>query len=341
MVNWGQDVAIDLGTASVLVYVRGKGIVLREPSVVAIEQESRKILAIGDAARQMIGRTPGSIAAVRPLRNGVIADYDVTEAMLKYFLERVCGKWNLFRPRVMVCIPSGVTSVEKRAVREAAMQAGAKVVTLIEEPLAAAIGAGLDIDGPAGHMVVDIGGGTTGIAVLSLGGIVISESIRVAGDKFDEAIVRYIKREHNLAVGERTAEEVKIRVGCAFPGARNESIDVRGRDLVDGLPKTIEVTSRETCEALAEPVGEIVDRVRSVLERTPPELAGDIVERGIMLTGGGSLLFGMDRILAHHTGLPVHQAEDPISSVVLGAGKALVEYQSVHEDHVPVLKRIM
>lgn len=340
MFNWGQDVAIDLGTASVLVYVRDKGIALNEPSVVAIEQESRKILAIGDAARQMIGRTPGSISAVRPLRHGVIADYDVTEAMLKYFLERVCGKWNLFRPRVMVCIPSGVTSVEKRAVREAAMEAGAKSVMLIEEPLAAALGAGLNINGPAGHMVVDIGGGTTGVAVLSLGGIVISESIRVAGDKFDEAIVRYIRREHNLAIGERTAEEVKIQAGCAFPGAREASIDVRGRDLMDGLPKTIEVTSKETYAALAEPVREIVDRVRSVLERTPPELAGDIVERGIVLTGGGSLLFGMDRMISHHAGVPVHIAEDPVSSVVLGAGKALVEYQAVHEDYVPVLKRL-
>ncbi|MCR4397647.1 MAG: rod shape-determining protein MreB [Firmicutes bacterium] len=341
MFSWGQDVAVDLGTASVLVYVKGRGVVLREPSVVAIEQDTRRILAIGDAARQMIGRTPGSIVAVRPLRNGVIADYDVTEAMLKYFLERVCGKWNLFRPRVMVCIPSGVTSVEKRAVREAAIQAGAKGVSLIEEPLAAALGAGLDIRGPAGHMVVDIGGGTTGIAVLSLGGIVIGESIRVAGDRFDEAIVKYIKREHNLAIGERTAEEVKMKVGCAFPGARDVSLEVRGRDLVDGLPKTIEVTSAETCEALAEPVAEIVDRVKSVLERTPPELAGDIVDRGIVLTGGGSLLFGMDKTLSYHAGVPVHLADDPVSSVVVGAGKALMEYPMVHEDHVPVLKRIM
>lgn len=341
MFTWGQDVAIDLGTASVLVYVKGKGIVLKEPSVVAIDQETRRILAIGDAARQMIGRTPGSIVAVRPLRNGVIADYDVTEAMLKYFLERVCGKWNLFRPRVMICIPTGITSVEKRAVKEAAIQAGAKSVALIEEPLAAAIGAGLDIRGPAGHMVVDIGGGTTGIAVLSLGGIVIGESIRIAGDKFDEAIVRYIKKEHNLAIGERTAEEVKMRVGCAYPGARRQSLEVRGRDLVDGLPKTVEVTSKGTCDALSEPVSEIVDRVKSVLERTPPELSGDIVDRGIMLTGGGSLVFGMDKMLSHHAGVPVHLADDPVSSVVLGAGKALMEYGVVHENYVPVLKRII
>ncbi len=341
MFSWGQDVAVDLGTATVLVYVKGKGVVLREPSVVAIEQESRKILAIGEAARQMIGRTPGSIVAIRPLRNGVIADYDVTEAMLKYFLAKVCGKWNLFRPRVMVCIPSGATSVEKRAAKEAALQAGAKAVSLIEEPLAAAMGAGLDITGPGGHMVVDIGGGTTDIAVLSLGGIVLSQSIRVAGDTFDEALVRHIRREHNLAVGERTAEEVKIRVGCAFPGGRDESMEVRGRDLVDGLPKTVVVRSRETWEALSESVQEIVDCVKAVLEKTPPELAGDITDRGIMLTGGGALLWGMDRLLAHHTGVPVQVAEDPISSVVQGAGMAMVQFEGASEDHVPVLKRVM
>lgn len=320
-----QDIGIDLGTATVLVYVHGKGIVLREPSVVAINRENGQIFAVGEEARRMLGRTPGSIVAMRPLRDGVIADYDSTEKMLRYFIEKACGRQGLLRPRVMVCIPTGVTSVEERAVRQAALQAGARQAYVIEEPLAAALGAGLDISEPSGSMVVDIGGGTTDIAVLSLGGIVCSASIRVAGDKFDEAIVRYIRREHNLMIGERSAEELKIRIGTAHPASKGEerAMDVRGRDLVTGLPKTVKITAEEIYTAIQEPLQQIVGAVKEVLEKTPPELAADLVNKGIVMTGGGSLLHGMDMLISEETGLPVHVAEDPVSCVALGTGKAL------------------
>lgn len=322
--NLGMDIGIDLGTASVLVYVKGRGIVLNEPSVVAIDRDSGQIFAVGEEARRMLGRTPGNIVAIRPLREGVIADYDTTEKMLKYFITKAGGKtW--FKPRVMVCIPSGVTGVEERAVRQAALQAGAKQAYLIEEPLAAALGAGIDISEPNGSMVVDIGGGTTDIAVLSLGGIVCSKSLRVGGDKFDEAIVRYIRREYNLMIGERTAEEMKISVGTALPEAlrENKTMEVRGRDLVSGLPKTVTVTSRESYEAMAEPVEAVVSAVKEVLEKTPPELAADIINKGIVMTGGGALLNGLDELIARETGLPVHVAEESISCVAQGTGRAL------------------
>lgn len=317
------DIGVDLGTANSLVYVRRRGVILREPSVVAIEATTGRMVAVGEEARRMLGRTPGNIAAIRPLRNGVIADYDITELMLKYFLARVCGRRMLFRPRVMVCIPSGVTTVERRAVLEATMQAGARKTYLIEEPLAAALGAGLDISRPSGNMVADIGGGTTDVAVLSLGGIVISESLRVGGDRFDEAIVRYVRREFNLLIGERTAEEVKIAIGAACPDEAVGSAEVRGRDMLTGLPKTITMTTKETYLALQESTTAIIDLIKSVLERTPPELAADVMDKGIVLTGGGSLLSGMDRLLAAETGVPVHMAEEPINCVAVGTGKAL------------------
>ncbi|MEW6724058.1 MAG: rod shape-determining protein [Bacillota bacterium] len=325
MLGMATDIGVDLGTASVLVYVKGKGIVLREPSVVALETNTRKIVAIGEEARRMLGRTPGNIVAIRPLRDGVIADYDVTESMLRYFIAKVCGKRLFFRPRIMVCIPSGVTTVERRAVMEAALQSGARKTYLIEEPLAAALGAGLDISAPSGNMVVDVGGGTTDIAVLSLNGIVLSNSIRMAGDKFDDAIVKYIKKEYNVEIGERTAEELKITVGTAFPKGKRENnrMEVRGRYIVEGLPKTITVTSEEMFEALKEPVAAIVEAVRVVLERTPPELAGDIMDKGMVLTGGGAMLHGLDMYLAEQTGVPCHLADDPLSCVALGTGKAL------------------
>lgn len=323
MFGLSTDVSIDLGTANVLVYVQGKGIVIREPSVVALQKDSNKVLAVGEEARQMIGRTPGTITAVRPLKDGVIADYDVTETMLRHFLDKVCRSPRLFRPQVVVCVPSGVTSVEKRAVLEAAMQAGAKRTFLIEEPMAAAIGAGLDISEASGNMVVDIGGGTTDIAIISLNGTVVSESLRVGGDKFDDAIIRYIKKMYNLMIGERTAEDIKIRIGSAYPEGEGQSMEVRGRDLVTGLPRTIRFTSADTFQALSEPITAIIDGVKSVLERTPPELASDIVDKGIVLTGGGALLSGFNRLLAEETGIPVHLADDPMSCVVLGAGKVL------------------
>lgn len=321
--NLITDIGVDLGTASVLVYVKNQGIVIREPSVVALQKDNNKILAVGEEARQMIGRTPGNIVAIRPLRDGVIADYDITETMLKYFIERVSPKPRLFRPQVVVCVPSGVTSVEKRAVLEAAMQAGAKKTYLIEEPMAAAIGAGLNITEANGNMVVDIGGGTTDIAIISLGGIVVSESLRVGGDKFDEAIIRYIKKMYNMMVGERTAEDVKIRIGSAYPEGEGKSVEIRGRDLVTGLPRTIKFTSTDSFQALSEPITSIIDGIKSVLERTPPELASDIVDKGIVMTGGGSLLHGFTRLLAEETGIPIHLAEDPLSCVALGTGKIL------------------
>jgi rod shape-determining protein MreB len=334
------DIGIDLGTATVLIYVKGKGIVLREPSVVAMDRDTKKILAIGTEARRMLGRTPGNIIATRPLREGVIADYDVTEAMLKSFISRVNGRQLFAKPRVMVCVPAGVTTVEKRAVVEAAMEAGARQASLIEEPLAAALGAGLDITLPTGHMVVDIGGGTTDIAVLSLGGVVRSESIRIGGDKFDEAIVRYVKLKHNLLIGERTAEEIKIQVGSAGCDSRNETMEVRGRDLMLGLPKNVTITSEETREALAENVTSICDTIRAVLEATPPELSADIIEKGVVMTGGGSMLHGLDKVITARTGVPAYLADDPISCVALGTGKAL-EHFEMRDDHLVVLKKVM
>ncbi|ADG83715.1 rod shape-determining protein [Thermincola potens] len=325
MFFFGTDIGVDLGTANVLVFVKGKGIVLREPSVVAMDKLTGRIIAVGEEARKMLGRTPGNIVATRPLREGVIADYDVTEKMLKYFINKACGRSFFFRPRIMVCIPSGVTGVEERAVRQAALQAGARQAHLIEEPLAAALGAGLEISEASGSMVVDIGGGTTDIAVLSLGGIVTSESLRVGGDKFDEAIVRYIRREFNLMIGERTAEELKMTVGTAYPQGKTENTvtDIRGRDLVTGLPKTVKVSSQQTYEAMQEVIESVVSAVKEVLERTPPELSADIINKGICMTGGGSLLNGLDTLLSKETGLPVYVADDPLSCVALGTGKAL------------------
>lgn len=323
MFGISADIGVDLGTANVLVYVRGKGIVLREPSVVAKNRDANTVLAIGEEARRMIGRTPGNIVAIRPLREGVIADYDTTESMLRYFIGKVGGQRLFFKPRVMVCIPSGVTTVEKRAVLEATMQAGARRTYLIEEPLAAALGAGLPIAEPCGNMVVDIGGGTTDIAVLSLGGIVLSQSLRIGGDKFDEAIVRYVKKEYNVMIGERTAEEIKIDIGTADKRATDADKEIRGRDLVSGLPKTVRVAAEETRQALSEPVSMIVEGVKNVLENTPPELAADIVDRGIVMTGGGALLHGLDKLLSRETGIPATLADDPMSCVALGAGKAL------------------
>ncbi|HMM20893.1 MAG TPA: rod shape-determining protein [Selenomonadales bacterium] len=331
MFGMSTDIGVDLGTANVLVYIKGKGIVLREPSVVAIDRDSNRILAIGEEARRMLGRTPGNIVAIRPLREGVIADYDTTESMLRHFIEKVAGRSLFFKPRIMVCVPSGVTTVEKRAVLEAAMQAGARKTYLIEEPLAAALGAGLVISEPCGSMVIDIGGGTTDVAVLSLGGIVVSESLRVGGDKFDEALVRYIKREYNIMIGERTAEEIKVNVGTAYPAGRNESMEIRGRDLVSGLPKTMRIGSTETREALAEPITLIIECVKTVLEKTPPELAADIVDRGIVMTGGGSLLHGLDKLISEETGIPAYLADDPLSCVALGTGKALESLESLQD----------
>ncbi|TGE33931.1 rod shape-determining protein MreB [Desulfosporosinus sp. Sb-LF] len=322
---FGIELGIDLGTASVLVYAKGKGIVLHEPSVIAFDRNTNKRIAVGEEARLMIGRTPGNIVAVRPMRDGVIADYQTTELMLKYFLEKAGAKrWPFFKTRVVVCIPSGVTEVEQRAVKQAAYQAGARDVKVVEEPYAAALGAGLDIFGPNGNLVVDIGGGTTDIAVLSLNGIVAKRSLRVGGDKFDEAISRYIRREHNLMIGERTAEEIKMAVGSAIPEGRpSAEIDIRGRDLITGLPKTIKVNSQECYVALEESVEAIVVGVKEVLERTPPELSSDILDKGIVMTGGGALMYGFDIRLSRETGLPVSLAEDPISCVALGTGKVL------------------
>lgn len=320
-----RDIGIDLGTATVLVYVRGEGIVLNEPSVVAMDTSTRKILAVGEEAHRMLGRTPGNIVAVRPLKEGVIADYEVTEAMLRHFLKKALGKRrSLFRPRVMICIPSGATDVEKRAVLEAAVQVGASEAFLIEEPMAAAIGAGLDVAEPRGNMVVDIGGGTTDIAVISLGGIVISTSLRIAGSKMDEAIVKYVKSKYNLLIGEQTAEEVKKRIGSVMP-KEIKRMEIRGRDLIQRLPRTIEITTQDVLEAIREEVEAIVKGVEGVLEKTPPELAADIIERGIILTGGGALLDGMDRLISQRTGVPAMVAEDPITCVARGTGKALEE----------------
>lgn len=322
----GTDIGIDLGTASVLVYVKGKGVVLKEPSVVAFDRNTNKIKAIGEEARLMLGRTPGNIVAVRPLRQGVISDYTVTEKMLSYFISRTVGK-SLFgrKPRISVCVPSGATEVEKKSVEDATYQAGAREVSIIEEPVAAAIGAGIDIAKPCGNMIVDIGGGTADIAVISLGGVVVSNSIKVAGDDFDEAIVRFMRKKHNLLIGERTAEEIKINVGTVYKRPENLTMDVRGRNLVTGLPKTVTVTSEETEEALREPAYQIVDAVHNVLERTPPELAADISDRGIVLTGGGSLIQGLEELIEEKTGINTMTAEDPLTAVAIGTGK-YIEY---------------
>ncbi|MCI9015917.1 MAG: rod shape-determining protein [Clostridia bacterium] len=328
MFGFGQDIGIDLGTATVIAYVRGKGIVLREPSVVAVDNNTGEVLAVGQEARRMLGRTPGNIVATRPLKDGVISDYTVTEKMLKHFINKVCGKF-IFAPRIMICIPSQVTEVEKKAVIDAASQAGARKVYLIEEPIAAAIGAGIDISKPCGNMIVDIGGGTTDIAVISLGGAVVSNSIKVAGDKFDEAIVKYIKKKHNIMIGERTAEDLKVNVGCVFPKIQDIEMDIRGRDLITGLPKTITIYSSEMMEALEEPAMMIVDAVYSVLEKTPPELAADISDKGIYMTGGGCLVDGLDKLLSEKTGINVMIAEDTVSCVALGTGKALDNLDSL------------
>ncbi|MDP3386801.1 MAG: rod shape-determining protein MreB [Eubacteriales bacterium] len=316
------DMGIDLGTASVLVYIKGKGIVLQEPSVVAIDRNTNKILAVGEEARMMLGRTPGNIVAIRPLRDGVISDFDITEKMIKYFIKKAVGG-TIFKPRVMVCVPSGVTEVEKRAVIDACNQAGASKTYLIEEPVAAAIGAGIDLSKPSGNMVIDMGGGTTDVAVLSLGGIVVSKSIKIAGDKFDEAIVRYIRKKYNVMIGLRSAEDLKIQIGTAFPEDEEKFVEVRGRNLVTGLPKNLTISSTDMLEALEETVTSIADAVHSVLERTPPELAADISEKGIILTGGGGLLHGLDKLIAKRTGVSVRVADDAISCVALGTGKAL------------------
>ena len=319
---FGHDIAIDLGTATVVVYVKGKGILLREPSVVAINNQTEEILAIGDEARKMLGRTPGNIVAIRPLREGVISDYTVTEKMLKYYLQKIGGR-SIFAPRVMVCIPSKVTEVEKKAVIDAATNAGARKVYLIEEPIAAAIGAGIDISKPDGNLIVDIGGGTTDIAVISLGGAVVSSSLKVAGDKFDEAIVKYMRKKHNIMIGDRTAEEMKIKIGCVFPKFQESQTEVTGRDLITGLPTTIDIYASEMLEALEEPSMMIVDAVHNVLEKTPPELSADIADKGIYLTGGGSLVDGLDKLLEDRLGIPVMIAEDAVSCVAKGTGKAL------------------
>lgn len=320
-----MDIGIDLGTSSILVYIKGKGIVLQEPSVVAIDKTNGKTLAVGEEARRMIGRTPGNIVAIRPLKDGVIAEYSTTEVMLKHFLRKVLPH-RIFRPRIMVCVPGMMTTVEKRAVVEASISAGARQTYLIEEPIAAALGAGIDIAKPFGSMIVDIGGGTSDIAVLSLGGIVCGESLRVAGDKMDDAIVRYVKKEFNLMIGERTAEELKVAVGNVYPkneDAKSMSMDVRGRSLISGLPQNIQITAEQTREALQETVDQIVFVIYNVLEKTPPELASDISEKGIIMTGGGSLLKGLDKLLSERTGIPVTVAENAVSAVAEGAGKAI------------------
>ena len=320
-----KDMGIDLGTANTLVYIKGQGIVVREPSVVAIRDDSKDVLAVGEEAKRMIGRTPGNIVAIRPMKDGVIADFDITQSMLSYFIQKAAAKKGVVSPRIAICVPFGVTEVEKRAIEEAARNAGAKDAFLIEEPMAAAIGAGLRIEEPEGNMVVDIGGGTSDIAVISLGGTVVSTSIKVAGDDFDEAIVRYMRKKHNLLIGDRTAEDIKIQVGSAYARAEESSMEVRGRNLVTGLPKTVTVTSEETREALREATAQIVEAVHSVLERTPPELAADISDRGIVLTGGGSMLQGLEQLIEEKTGITTMTADDPMTAVAIGTGQ-YIEY---------------
>ena len=334
---WGLfsvDLAIDLGTANTLIYVKGQGIVCNESSVVAVQKDvrgSRRVLAVGIEAKRMLGRTPGNIVAIRPLKDGVIADFETTEAMLRYFIRKVNSRHTLVRPRIVICVPNGITEVEKRAVRESAESAGAREVYLMEEPMAAAIGAGLPVTEPIGNMIVDVGGGTTEVAVISLAGVVFSRSVRVGGDKMDEAISQYIKRKYNLLIGERTAELIKITIGSAYPLEESQSMEIKGRDLVGGVPKTVELSDDEIRDSLLEPINQIVDAVRVALERTPPELASDIVDRGIVLAGGGALLRNLDVLLSGETGLPVVQADDPLTAVVMGAGKALDEISLLRE----------
>jgi len=322
---FSNDIGIDLGTANTLVYVKDRGIVLREPSVVAIQQGTNRVLAVGEESKRMLGRTPGNIVAIRPMKAGVIADFEVTEAMLRYFIRKAHNRKWVVRPRIIISVPSGITEVEKRAVKDSATHAGAREVYLIEEPMAAAIGVGLPVQEPAGNMIVDMGGGTTEVAIISLAGIVLSRSVRVGGDEMDEAIVQYLKRVYNLMIGERTAEEIKITIGSAYPLGEEMSMEVKGRDLVAGLPKTLTITSEEIREALQEPVSAIVEAIRITLERCPPELSSDLVDRGIVLAGGTSQLRGMDKLLAEQTGLPVHVAEDPLSAVAEGTGVVLHE----------------
>jgi rod shape-determining protein MreB len=333
MAPFGKDMAIDLGTATTLVHVKGRGIVLYEPSVVAIEKDSGRILAVGEEAKKMLGRTPGNIVAIRPLKDGVIADFEVTEAMLRHFIKKVHRRNFLVKPRVVVCVPSGVTAVERRAVYEATISAGAREAYLIEEPMAAAIGAGLPVQEPTGNMIVDIGGGTTEVAVISLGGIVVAKSLRIGGDEFDEAIIQYIKKEYNVMIGERTAEEIKIQIGSAYPLPQEIDVEVRGRDLLTGLPKNIVVSSEEIRAAIEEPVAAIVQTIKETLEETPPELASDLMDRGMFLAGGGSLLRGLDQRLRDETGMPVHLTEDPTTCVVRGSGKAL--------ENIGVLRKVL
>lgn len=324
---FSNDIGIDLGTANTLIYVKDQGIVLREPSVVAVRSGTSEVLAVGEDAKRMLGRTPGNIVAIRPLKDGVIADFEITEAMLRYFIRKVHNRRTMARPRVVIAVPSGITEVEKRAVKESAEHAGAREVYLIEEPMAAAIGVGLPVQEASGNMIVDMGGGTTEVAIISLSGIVYSRSVRVAGDELDEALVQYMKRAYNLMIGERTAEEMKIRLGSAYPIGKETSMEVKGRDLVAGLPKTINITSQEVREAMLEPLNLIVDAVRITLERCPPELASDLVDRGMILAGGGAMLRGLDKLLSEETGLPAHVADDPLSAVAEGAGKVLSELE--------------
>jgi len=331
-----NDMGIDLGTATTLVYVKGEGVVLCEPSVVAIRKNTSRVEAVGEDAKRMLGRTPGNIVAIRPMRDGVITDFEVTEAMLRYFIRKVRRRRFQVRPRIVIAIPSGITEVEKRAVKESAERAGARDVFLIEEPIAAAIGVGLPIQEPIGNMVIDVGGGTTEIAVISLAGVVFSKSIRIGGDEMDEAVIEYLKKTYNLMIGERSAEEMKIKIGSAYPLEEEMTIEVRGRDLISGLPKTVTVTSEEIREALQEPLRAILEITKMSLERTPPELAADLIEQGIMMAGGGSLLRGLDKLISEETGLPVHIAEDPVTAVVRGTGKVLDNPRLLHDVIVPI-----
>jgi rod shape-determining protein MreB and related proteins len=335
----GRDMAVDLGTANTLVYVRGRGIVLNEPSVVAINTNTGKIVAVGIEAKRMIGRTPGNIVAVRPLKDGVIADFDVTERMLRYFIQKVHKRRHFAKPRIVVAVPSGITGVEQRAVKEAGYQAGARRVYIIEEPMAAAIGAGLPVHEPTGNMVVDIGGGTTEVAIISLGGIVTSQSVRVGGDEIDHAVISFSKKEYSLMLGERTAEEIKMAIGSAFPGVDEPHAEIRGRDLVSGLPKTIVISAEEVRRAIEEPVNSIVDAVKTTLDKCPPELSGDIMDRGIALTGGGALLKNLDERLREETGMPIHLVDNPLDSVVLGTGKCVEDFESLRQVLVPEPRR--
>ena len=339
MCSLAKDIGIDLGTASVLVYIKGKGVVLNEPSVVAIDKNTGRLLKVGAEAQAMLGRTPGNIVAIRPLRDGVISDYDMTERMLKEFIRKVTGGFHLFPPRIMVCVPSGITEVEERAVIDAGRQAGARRVYLIEEPVAAAIGAGIDITKPDGHMVVDIGGGTSDIAVISLSGVVESASIKVAGDQFNESVVKYMRRKHNILIGERTAEQMKMEIGCVYPKEEEATIEIKGRCLMTGLPKTITVNSTEMMEAFEEPVERILEAVHNVLERTPPELVADISNNGIVMTGGGSLVDGFDKLITARTGIHTTVAEDAISCVVLGTGKSLDSLNSMQDGTMNLSRR--